>query len=311
MRIVFMGTPVFAAPVLEAVVSAGHEVAAVYSRPDRPSGRGKRTSPTPVKAAALAMDIPVRQPPSLKPLDVRAELAALAPDVIVVAAYGLFLPREVLDLPRHSCLNIHPSLLPKLRGPSPVSTAIVDGETTTGVTIMVMDEGVDTGPVLAQRRTPIGEGETAEGLTARLFETGARLLVEALPDWAGGRTQASPQDESQATITRLLSREDGRIDWSEGADRIARRVRGYTPWPGSHTYWDGRMLKIIEASPGDRPAADRPGRVAESSAGDRIDVSTGRGTLRVGRLQLEGRRAASAREFLQGNGSIAGAHLGP
>ena len=306
-----MGTPVFAVPVLEALVSAGHEVVAVYSSPDRPSGRGRRTSPTPVKAAAEEMGIPVCQPPSLKAPSVQAELEGLAPDVIVVAAYGLFLPGEVLDLPRYSCLNIHPSLLPKLRGPSPVSTAIVDGETTTGVTIMVMDEGVDTGPILAQRRTPIAESETAEALTARLFEMGACLLVEVLPDWSEGRIQSSPQDESQATITRLLSREDGRIDWSEGADRIARRVRGYTPWPGCHTYWDGRMLKVIEASPGDRPAADRPGRVAESSTGDRIDVSTGRGTLRVGRLQLEGRRAASAREFLQGNGSIAGAHLGP
>ena len=305
-----MGTPAIAVPVLEALVSAGCEVVAAYSRPDRPSGRGRRTSPTPVKAAALAMDIPVFQPPSLKPRDVQAELEALAPDVIVVAAYGLFLPGEVLDLPRYSCLNIHPSLLPKLRGPSPVSTAIVDGETTTGVTIMMMDEGVDTGPILAQQETPIGESETAEALTARLFEMGARLLVEVLPDWAEGRIQASPQDESQATVTRLLSREDGRIDWSEGADRIARRVRGFTPWPGTHTYWDGRMLKIIEATPGDRPAADRPGRVAESGTGDRIDVSTGRGTLRVSRLQLEGRRAASAREFLQGNGSIAGAHLG-
>ena len=309
LKAVFIGTPPFAVPVLEALVSAGHEVAAVYSRPDRPSGRGKRTSPTPVKAAALAMDIPVSQPPSLKPRDVQVELEALAPDVIVVAAYGLFLPEEVLDLPRYSCLNIHPSLLPKLRGPSPVSTAIVDGETTTGVTIMVMDEGVDTGPILAQRETPIGESETAEALTARLFEMGARLLVEVLPAWAEGRIQASPQDESQATMTRLLSREDARIDWRMSAEQIARRVRGHAPWPGTHTSWGGRMLKIIEASPYDRPAAGRPGKVDESGAGDRIDVSTGRGTLRVTRLQLEGRRAAGAREFLLGNVSILGAQL--
>ena len=310
MRVVFMGTPGFAVPVLEALLSAGHEVAAVYSRPDRPSGRGKRTSPTPVKAAALAMGIPVRQPPSLKPLDVRDELAVPAPDVIVVAAYGLFLPREVLDLPRHSCLNIHPSLLPKLRGPSPVSTAIVDGETTTGVTIMVMDEGVDTGPVLVQRRTPIGEGETADALTARLFEMGARLLVEVLPDWAEGRTRARPQDESSATTTRLLTRDDGRIDWRMSAEQIARRVRGYTPWPGTHTSWDGRTLKIIEASHDAGGGSDRPGTVVEPDAGDVISVSTGEGTLRVTRLQLEGRRASSARDFLQGHGSIVGAQLG-
>ena len=304
-----MGTPAFAAPVLEALVSAGHELAAVYSRPDRPSGRGKRTSPTPVKAAASAMGLLVRQPSSLKSPDVQREMTALAPDVIVVAAYGLFLPRAVLDLPRHSCLNVHPSLLPKLRGPSPVSTAIVEGEATTGVTIMLMDEGVDSGPVLAQRQTPIGESETAEGLTSRLFEMGAELLVDVMPDWVEGRIKAQPQDESRATTTRLLSKEDGRIDWTLSAEQIARRVRGYAPWPSAYTYWNGKMLKIIEASSDDQADANPPGTVVESDAGDRIVISTGRGTLRVTRLQLEGRRPASAREFLQGIGSILGARL--
>ncbi len=301
-----MGTPEFAVPVLEALVSGGHEVVAVYSRPDRPSGRGKRTSPTPVRSAAAAMGLPVRQPPSLKSVDAQSELAALAPDVIVVAAYGLFLPRAVLDLPRHLCLNVHPSLLPKLRGPSPVSTAIVEGETSTGVSIMHLDEGMDSGPVLAQRRTPIGESETAEALTARLFEMGADLLVEVLPDWAEGRIRSRPQDESRATTTRLLTREDGRTDWSLSADRIARRVRGYAPWPGAYTYWGGRMLKILDVSPDERIAPGRPGTVVESADGDRIEIATGRGTLRVTRLQLEGRRPANAREFLQGNGAIVG-----
>ena len=309
MRVVFMATPGFAVPVLDELVSAGHELAAVYSRPDRPSGRGKRTSPTPVKAAALEMGLPVLQPPSLKSPTAQAELAALAPDAVVVAAYGLFLPREVLDLPRHSCLNIHPSLLPKLRGPSPVSTAIVEGETTTGVTIMLMDEGVDSGPVLAQRQTPIGESETAEVLTARLFEMGADLLVEVIPDWVEGRIEAQLQDESRATNTRLLTREDGRIDWSMGAEQIARRTRGYAPWPGTYTRWGGKMLKVIEASSDDQADGNPPGAVVESDAGDRIVISTGRGTLRVTRLQLEGRRPASAREFLQGNVSILGARL--
>ncbi len=304
-----MGTPVFAVPVLEALVSAGYEVAAVYSRPDRPSGRGRRTSPTPVKAAAAAMGLPVHQPPSLKSRDLQREMAALAPDVIVVAAYGLFLPRAVLDLPRYSCLNVHPSLLPRLRGPSPVSTAIVEGETTTGVTIMQMDEGVDSGPVLAQRQTPTEESETAETLTARLFEMGAGLLVEVLPDWVEGRIQARPQDESRATITKLLTRADGRIDWKMSADQIARRIRGYAPWPGAYTYWGGKMLKVLDASPDERAVADCPGTVIESAAGDRIDISTGRGTLRVARLQLEGRRPAGSRDFLQGNGSILGATL--
>ncbi len=304
-----MGTPAFAVPVLEALVSAGYEVAAVYSRPDRPSGRGRRTSSTPVKAAAAAMGLLVHQPPSLKSRDLQREMAALAPDVIVVAAYGLFLPRAVLDLARYSCLNVHPSLLPRLRGPSPVSTAIVEGETTTGVTIMQMDEGVDSGPVLAQRQAPIQESETAETLTARLFEMGAGLLVEVLPDWVEGRIQARPQDESRATITKLLTREDGRIDWEMSADQIARRVRGYTPWPGAYTYWNGKMLKVLDASPDERAVADCPGTVIESAAGDRIDIATGHGMLRVSRLQLEGRRPASARDFLQGNRSIVGALL--
>ncbi len=310
MRVVFTGTPGFAVQVLEALVCAGHDVAAVYSRPDRPSGRGKRTSPTPVKAAASAMGIPVYQPPSLKSTEVQREMEALSSDVIVVAAYGLVLPGEVLDLPRHSCLNIHPSLLPRLRGPSPVSTAIVDGETSTGVTIMVMDEGVDTGPILAQRRTPIGEGETAEALTSRLFEMGARLLVEILPDWAEGRIRARPQDESDATITRMLTRDDGLIDWRMSAEQIARQVRGYAPWPGTHTSWAGKALKIIEASHDAGGVTDPPGTVVKPCAGDVIGVSTGHGALSVSRLQLEGRRAASAREFLQGHGSIAGAQLG-
>ncbi len=304
-----MGTPGFAVPVFEALASAGHGIAAVYSRPDKPSGRGKKTSPTPVKAAASEMGLPVRQPPSLKSLDVQRELAALAPDVIVVAAYGLFLPRAVLDLPRHSCLNIHPSLLPKLRGPSPVSTAIVDGVTTTGVTIMLMDEGVDSGPVLAQRQTPIGECETAETLTARLFEMGADLLVEVLPDWADGHVQAHPQDESRATATKLLTRADGRIDWAMSAEQIARRVRGYAPWPSAYTYWNGRMLKIVDASSDDLSTPASPGSADDSDTGDRIDIATGHGTLRVTSLQLEGRRPTSARDFLQGNRSIVGALL--
>ena len=310
MKIVFMGTPGFAVPVLEVLVSAGHEIAAAYSRPDRPSGRGKRTSPTPVKEAASAMGIPVVQPPSLRPLEVQRYMAALAPDVIVVAAYGLFLPSEVLELPRHACLNIHPSLLPKLRGPSPVSTAIVEGETTTGVSIMQMDEGMDSGPVLAQRETTVGESETAETLTARLFESGARLLVEVLPNWSEGRIHVRPQDESQATVTRLLTREDGRIDWEMSAEQIARRVRGYAPWPGTYTHWGGRMLKIIEASHDHRAATGPPGSVSRSDAGDLVDIATGDGTLSVSRLQLEGRRASIARDFLLGNAPIVGAQLG-
>ncbi len=305
-----MGTPAFAAPVLDALVEAGHEVAAVYSRPDRPAGRGKRTAPTPIKAAASARGLPICQPPSLKPSAVCDQIAALAPDVIVVAAYGLLLTRAVLDTPAHSCLNIHPSLLPRFRGPSPVASAIVEGETVTGVTVMQMDEGLDSGPVVAQLETEIGADETADALTARLFELGAGLLVEALPDWAAGRIEARAQDDALATTTKMLTREDGRIDWTMSADAIARRVRGYTPWPGAYTRWRGRTLKILAASPMRQSAGDRaPGAVFESASAP-ICVAAGDGALAVIRLQLEGRRPASARDFALGNGAIIGAALG-
>ena len=306
-----MGTPAFAVPVLDALLEAGHEVAAAYSRPDRPSGRDKRTTPTPVKAAAAARGLRVRQPPSLKSRPVHDEIAALAPEVIVVAAYGLILPKAVLDLPDYSCLNVHPSLLPRFRGPSPVASAIVEGETTTGVTIMQIDEGVDSGPVVAQRETRIEEDETAEVLTSRLFELGAELLVDVLPDWAAGRVEARPQDESQATTTRLLTREDGRIDWTMSADWVARQVRGYTPWPGAYTYWGGKVLKVLGACSGGLPSGGRPpGTVIETARGDRLGVVTGDGVLTVSRLQVEGRRPAAAGDFVRGHRAILGAVLG-
>lgn len=301
MKTVFMGTPEIAAPVLEALLEAGHEVLGVHTRTDRPAGRGKRPTASPVKEFALERGLPVFQPASLRTGAAQRELAELSPELIVVAAYGLFLPGAVLSLPPFGCLNVHPSVLPRYRGPSPVAAAILSGDPSTGVTVIKLDEGMDSGPIVALRETEIGPEENAEGLTARLFRLGAEVLVEVMPDWAAGRLQATPQDESLATTTRLLSREDGEIDWELGADRIARQVRAYHPWPGGYTRWQGKLLKIIEASVSE--AADTtpasPGQVVSLPSGG-LGIAASEGVLEIRRIQMEGRRAADAREFVRG-----------
>ena len=306
-----MGTPGFAVPVLSSLVEADHQVVGVYTRPDRPAGRGKRLASSEVKRYALERGLPVFQPASLRRHEaaVVSELESLSPEVIVVAAYGLFLPGKVLALPRLACLNVHPSLLPKYRGPSPVASAILNGDDVTGVTIMQVDEGMDSGPIIEQRATPIAPEETSEQLTERLFELGASLLLEVLPEWNRGEIRAAPQDPDLATVTRRLSRDDGVIDWTAPADRIAREVRAYSPWPGSVTHWGGRMLKIVEATSAVGPPA-APGRVG-SLDGDSLPIGTGDGQLKVHRLQLEGRRQRPAAEFVQGQAGLVGSTLGP
>ncbi len=310
MKTVFMGTPEFSVPVLVALLDAGHEVVGVYTQPDRPVGRRRQPAPSPVKEAAEERGLPVLQPPSLKRAEAQEELAELAPDVIVVAAYGLFLPKTTLDLPPLGCLNVHPSLLPKYRGPSPVAAAILSGDADTGVTIIQLDEGMDSGPILAQRETAIGAEEDGIGLTAQLFGMGAELMVETLPEWAKGRIAAAPQDDAAATTTKLLKREDGEIDWGQDAARIARQLRAYQPWPGVFTRWSGKLLKIVEATEVVEYATDAPpGQVIALPSGG-LGISTAHGTLEVRRLQLEGSRASDATEFLQGHADIVGAVLG-
>jgi methionyl-tRNA formyltransferase len=311
LKTVFMGTPELALPVLSALLDGGMEVVGVYTRPDKPAARGRRLSASPVKRMAQEVGVPLFQPPSLRPDGVQEELATLSPDVVVVAAYGLFLPARTLDLPPLGCLNVHPSLLPRHRGPSPVSRAILDGDAVTGVTIIRLDEGMDTGPIVGSRETAIGPGENAQELTARLFEMGAELLVEILPLWASGEKKARPQDDSQATVTGRLSKEDGEIDWRLDTDRIARQVRAYYPWPGTFTRWEGRLVKITEASPAvSEVAADpSPGRVV-SLPGGGLGITTGSGVLEAHRVQLEGRKTAGAREFLRGFPDFVGAVLG-
>ena len=311
LRVVFMGTPAFAVPALRALVVRGHVVAGVYTQPDRRAGRGQKLTASPVKIFAEEHGLPVFQPRSLRQ-DVaaaRSELADLAPDVVIVAAYGLFLPDEVLRLPRLGCLNIHPSLLPRHRGPSPVATAILDGDETSGVTIMLLDEGMDTGPILAQRETRISADETAEELTERLFELGSELLVDTLDQWGREQILPTPQNNDDASVTRRLQREDGRIDWSQSADSIARRVRAFTPWPGTFTVWRGKTVKILRGSPVDGALSGTPGTVVRLDDST-IAVLTGSGAVEVQSLQIEGRRAMSATDFVRGYGDFVGSTLG-
>ena len=305
-----MGTPGFAAPVLSGLLDAGHEVAAVYTRPDRRAGRGRRLLAPEMKSFAVERGLPVLQPPSLRGEEAQRDLAALTPELIVVAAYGLLLPPAVLDIPPLHCLNIHPSLLPRHRGPSPVTAAIMEGDEETGVSVMRLDEGMDTGPIVAQRSTRIGGEETGEALTARLFQMGADLLVDTLPAWSKGEVETRPQDETLATVTPRLSREDGEIDWSLPAVRTARQVRAYHPWPGAYTTWGGRSLKVIEATAaGEAGGVEEAGRMVSLGRG-RMGVATGEGVLELRRVQLEGRSAVDAAGFLAGHPGAVGSVLG-
>ena len=310
LRVVFMGTPAFAVPALRALVERGHVVAGVYTQPDRRAGRGRKMRASPVKAFAEERGLSIFQPSSLRQdAEARSELADLAPDAIIVAAYGLFLPEEVLQLPRLGCLNIHPSLLPRHRGASPVATAILDGDEVSGVTIILLDEGVDTGPILAQRETKISEDETAEGLTERLFSLGSELLTDTLDLWNRGHIAPTPQNDDYASVTRRLAREDGRIDWSQSADTLARRVRAFTPWPGTFTTWRGRTLKILGARPVEGALEGTPGTVVRLDDST-IAVFAGKGALAVERLQLEGRRTMDAADFVRGYHDFVGSSLG-
>ncbi len=310
LRLIFMGTPSFAVPALAALVEAGHEVIGVFTQPDRRSGRGRRLVASPVKEFAQSRGMMVFQSASLREdAEARRRIADLGPDAIVVAAYGLFLPSDTLAAPRLGCLNIHPSLLPRHRGPSPVATAVLEGDAITGVTIMLLDEGMDTGPILAQRETAIAPDEFCDALTARLFDIGARLLIESLEKWNAGGITPIAQREEEATITRRLRREDGLIDWNRSARELARKVRAFTPWPGTFTRWNGKTLKILRAVPSDSGLGADPGTVVNTGGGN-IAAATGLGSLRLIEVQAEGRRPSPAADFARGHSDFVGAKLG-
>ena len=313
MRLIFMGTPSFVVPVLEALAAMpGVDIVGIVTPPDRPAGRGRQSEPPPVKLFALEHQMPVLQPASLRPEASQDALAALAPDVIVVAAYGELLPPAVLALPPHGCLNLHPSLLPRHRGPTPVPTAILEGDEISGVTLMLLDQGMDTGPVVAQAEHPLIGAETTNELTETLFTLGTELLVNNLEPWVQGRLSASPQDESRATVTRKLERGDGLADWSLSAEDLERRSRGFTPWPGLFSHWDGKVLKLTEVSwLRSKPSPDAvSGQVVTTSDEETpLAVVTANGLLGLKRVQLEGRRPVTAREFLTGFPAFTGAIL--
>lgn len=325
LRIIYMGTPEFAVPSLNALVRGaapglvlpeGYEIATVITRPDKPSGRKQEVIYSPVKQAALAHGLPVWQPGSFKKAENQAALAEFGADLFIVAAFGQILPQTVLDLPRYGTLNVHASLLPKYRGSSPISEAILQGEEEAGVTIMLIDAGVDTGAMLLKRAVPISATETTASLTPRLADLGASLLLEALPLWVRGELQPQPQDHTQATHTRMLKKEDGQIDWSRPAEELARAVRAYTPWPNAYTTWRGKLLKILVASPATGTPAGQPGTVAlvnqvqDGKTHKALSIATGQGNLLVERVQLEGKRAMSADEFVRGNAQIVGEIVG-
>lgn len=310
-RLVFMGTPEFALTILEALVAPNPawEVVGVLTRADKPVGRGQEVAISPVKAFALAHGLPVQQPATLRQPEARADLATLRPEVIVVAAYGLILPQTVLDLPAHGCLNVHASLLPRHRGAAPVAGALLAGDALTGSTIMLMDAGMDTGPLLAQAGLPIAPGETRGALMARLAQQGAELLLDTLPAWLAGEITPQAQDHSQATMTRPLAKAQGRIDWRLPAVQIARQVQAFQPWPSAFTSWRGRLLKIQQglAIPGD--AAAPPGLVLAAAQGG-LSVACGEGRLRLLELQLEGKRSLDAQTFGRGQRDFVGSVLG-
>lgn len=323
LRIIYMGTPQFAVPALEALIAGaapgavlaeGYEIVTVITRPDKPVGRGQEIVYSPVKQTALAHGIPVWQPGSFKRSENSAALAQYSADLYIVAAFGQILPQTVLDQPRYGTLNIHASLLPRYRGVSPITETILQGDAEAGVTIMLIDAGVDTGPMLLKRAIPVADDDTTGTLAAKLAQLGAEALMEALPRWVAGEITPEPQNEERATHTHMLRKEDGEIDWQRPAAVIARMVRAYNPWPGAYTRWRGKLLKILAA----RAVAlepDRdvpPGTVSrrEDAGREVLAIVTGSGFLLVPQLQLEGKKAMSADEFLRGYAHIAGERLG-
>ena len=291
MRIVFMGTPEFSVPVLEALVAAGHDVVCVYCQPPRPAGRGKKPRPTPVQARAEAMGLPVRHPVSLKDPQEQADFASLSADVAVVVAYGLILPQAILNAPEHGCLNIHASLLPRWRGAAPIHRAVMAGDAETGICIMQMDAGLDTGPVLLREATAIGDLETTGDLHDRLSEIGAALVVEALTQL--GSLTPEPQAEAGVTYAAKIDKAEARIDWAQPSETVDRLIRGLSPFPGAWCEIAGERVKLLRSR-----LADGHGAPGEVLGG--LRVACGSGAVEVLKAQRPGKRAMAAGEFLRG-----------
>ncbi|GBD39679.1 Methionyl-tRNA formyltransferase [bacterium HR37] len=302
-----MGTPEFAVPSLKALIESGDEVVAVVTQPDKPKGRGLEVTPPPVKILAQKYGIPVLQPQKIKTEEFLKQLEELRPDIICVVAYGKILPKDILELPRYGCINVHASLLPKYRGAAPINWAIIRGEKVTGITTMKMDEGMDTGDILLQREVPIEDEDTAETLSHKLSLTGAEVLIETLNLLKEGKLKPIPQNHSQATYAPMLKKEDGKIDWGKTAEEIKNLVRGTLPWPGAYTFLDNKILKVYKVRVVE--GQGKPGEVIKSDK-ETLRVATGENALDILELQIEGGKRLDTATFLRGRKIREGTILG-
>jgi len=299
-RIIFFGTPIFAIPTLKNLLQGPDEVVAVVTQPDREKGRGRKVIPSPVKELALQHGLTLLQPEKVREEGFQEKIKSLQPELFVVLAYGQILPRFLLQIPKYGAVNVHASLLPKYRGAAPIAWAILKGERVTGVTTIMMDEGMDTGDILLQTEIPIGEEETSETLHDRLALLGAKLLLETVSGMKAGNVHPIPQDHLKVTYAPPLKKEDGRIDWSKEGKEIDRQVRALNPWPGAFTEWNGKLLKIFRGEVREEISKGKAGMVSWVGS-DFIEVETGKNFFLIKEVQLEGKRRMTIREFLAGH----------
>lgn len=307
-RVLFFGTPEFAVPVLESLHQMESiNLVGVFTQPDKPVGRKQILTPPPVKLAADKLALPIYQPTKLKSEDYATQLRELAPDVIVIVAYGKIIPEAALTIPQYGWVNVHASLLPQYRGASPIQTAILNGVKQTGITLMKLDTGLDTGPIISQKPITIQSADNSQTLHNKLSRLGAELISESLLPYLAGQLKPRPQDNSLATTTKIIEKENGRIVWNKSADFIARQIRAYTPWPGAFTTWGGKSLKILEATVYDEVIALPPGKIKR--LGRTLLVGTGSSVLELKTLQLAGKKPQTTTEFLNGHPEFAKAKL--
>lgn len=300
MRVIFMGTPDFATGTLEEIVLAGHEVVGVVTQPDKPKGRGKTLMPTPVKEVAMKYNLPVYQPKKVREPEFVEVLRGLKPDVMVVAAFGQIISKEILEMPKYGCINVHASLLPAYRGAAPIQWAVINGDKESGVTIMQMDEGIDTGDMIEKVVVPIAEDETGGSLFDKLSQAGAKLCVKVLRDLEDGKAVREKQPEESTTpYARMIDKKMGSIDWEKPAKEIEQLIRGLNPWPSAYTRLQGKTLKIWKAEVLLEHSQEAPGQITEVTK-DSIVVQTGQGRLKILELQLEGKKRMDAASFLRG-----------
>jgi methionyl-tRNA formyltransferase len=305
LRIIFMGTPRFALPSLQILIDRSEQIAAVVTQPDRPAGRGQHIVLPPVKELALKHHLPVLQPVKVRDAQFIAQIKELSPNLIVEVAFGQILPRALLDIPAFGCVNVHASLLPFFRGAAPINWVLINGETETGVTLMLLDEGMDTGDILLQEKLPLMQTDTVATLHDRLAQSGARLLGKALDELGSAGWTRIPQDHAKATYAPLLKKEDGLIQWQKNAREIHNQIRGMNPWPGCFTYFNGKLLKVFAVEVGEQQAKGTPGSIVEISE-QGIAVATGTGTLVLKEIQLEGKKRMPVEEFVKGKAVEAG-----